>query len=169
MKQFVAIAIALAALIGQASAQDRIEGAALAGPSVTTDPQVQIYRFTGVRDNGGTISTGIATSFHCTNFSGATEALRIQIRGFDGVVKADATFNLTHNRTFTMSTHGTTLYIEDAFLLANPTAIDQGSARIWATSTAVVCTAQVVDAAATVPTGIDLHGIRFNPIAGTLE
>ena len=167
MKQFVGIAIALAALIGQASAQDRIAVATLAEPSAVLDPLVQVYRFTGVRDNGGAASTGIATSFHCTNFSGVTESLRIQIRNFDGAVKKDATFNVAHNQTYTMSTKGTTLYSEDAFL--DTGVVDQGMARIWATSPSIVCTAQVIDAAATVPNGIDLHSIRFNPIAGTQE
>ena len=31
-----------------------------------TDPEVIIYRFPGIRDDGGTSFTGIATVFHCT-------------------------------------------------------------------------------------------------------
>jgi hypothetical protein len=36
----------------------------------TQDPEILIYRFPGVRDNGGAAQTGVATVFHCTNFSG---------------------------------------------------------------------------------------------------
>jgi hypothetical protein len=31
------------------------------------DPEVIIYRFPGVRDDGGANNLGIATVFHCTN------------------------------------------------------------------------------------------------------
>jgi hypothetical protein len=168
MKQFVGIAIALAAMIGHASAQDRVEGAAVAAVSgVTTDPMVGIYRFTGVRDTGGAGLTGTATSFHCTNFSGSTESLRIQIRQFTGVVVKDATYNIGHNVTYTMSTHDTAAFAEDQFLATG--LVNQGMARIWATSPMVVCTASSIDAAASVPYGLDLHGIRFNPLPGTEE
>jgi hypothetical protein len=168
MKQFVGVAIALAVMIGQASAQDRVEGAGVAAVAgVTTDPMVGIYRFTGVRDNGGAAGTGTATSFHCTNFSGATESLRIQIRQFTGVVVKDATYNIGHNVTYTMSTHDTVAFAEDAFLATG--LVNQGSARIWATSPMIVCTASSIDAAAPVPYGVDLRGIRFNPLPGTQE
>jgi hypothetical protein len=167
MRKLVGITIALAAvMIGPASAQGRIEGAAQSeGLSLTTDPQVQVYRFSGVRDNGGAASVGVATSFHCTNFSGATETLRIQIRAFNGTVIKDSTLNIPHNNNRTISTHFTNAYFEDLSLETGT--IDQGSARIWATSTMIVCTASTIDAAAIVPYGVDLHGIRFNPIPGT--
>ena len=35
--------------------------------AATTDPEVIIYRFTGVRDDGGGPSAGVATAFFCTN------------------------------------------------------------------------------------------------------
>jgi hypothetical protein len=34
-----------------------------------SDPEVIIYRFPGVRDSGGGDNIGVATVFHCTNFS----------------------------------------------------------------------------------------------------
>jgi hypothetical protein len=37
--------------------------------AATTDPEVIIYRFPGVTDSGGADLTGVATSFHCTNFT----------------------------------------------------------------------------------------------------
>jgi len=45
-----------------------------------SDPEVIIYRFPGVLDNGGASNTGLATSFHCTNFSGAAENIRFVTR-----------------------------------------------------------------------------------------
>jgi hypothetical protein len=168
MKQFVGVTVALTALmIAPAFAQDRTTDSAAFAPGLTTDPQVQIYRFTGVRDDGGAATAGVATSFHCTNFSGANENLRIQIRNYLGTVAKDITFVLAHNRTFTMSTHATNAFAEDSFL--DTGVVNQGSARIWATSTSVICTASTIDAAASVPYGVDLHGIRFNPIPGTEE
>jgi hypothetical protein len=40
------------------------------------DPEVIIYRFPGVRDDGATTNVGVATVFHCTNFSGVPEPVR---------------------------------------------------------------------------------------------
>src|SRR5262249_26223436 len=37
------------------------------------DPEVIIYRFSGLFDNGGADFQGVATVFHCTNFSGVDE------------------------------------------------------------------------------------------------
>ncbi len=47
--------------------------------------------------------------------------------------------------------------------------VEQGFIGIQATSPAMVCTAHVLDAAATVPNGIDLHGVRYNAVAGSQE
>src|SRR5262245_8840390 len=38
--------------------------------AATTDPEVVLYRFPGVLDNGGGTGSGTATAFHCTNYSG---------------------------------------------------------------------------------------------------
>jgi len=167
MRNVVCTIAALAALmIVPATAQERIEGAApAAGPGATTDPQVQVYRFSGIRDDGGAANAGIATLFHCTNFSGVIENFRVQVRSFSGTVLADVTNPIGHNVTITTSTHGTVAYFDDVVL--NTGIVNQGSARIWATSTSIVCTAATVDAAAAGPSGIALNGIRFNPIPGT--
>src|SRR5215475_2467816 len=42
-----------------------------------TDPEIIIYRFPGVRDDGGGVFIGVATVFFCTNFSGVTENARL--------------------------------------------------------------------------------------------
>ena len=167
MKIFVCSITALAAvMIGSASAQTKIEGAApTLAPSATTDPLVQVYRFSGVRDDGSGANVGTASVFHCTNFSGVTENFRVQVREFDGSIAGDNTRAIGHNETITTSTHGTNAYFDDVVL--NTGSIIQGSARIWATSVSIVCTASTIDAAAGSPVGVDLHGIRFNPIPGT--
>src|SRR5215216_371710 len=117
MRTFVSTITVLAALmIGGVSTQ-----------AATTDPQVQIYRFSGVKDSGGGAGTGVATSFHCTNFSGVTETLRVVGRNFGSTLVADLTINVGHNQTRTMSTHDTAFYSEDLFL--NTGIVNQGGAR----------------------------------------
>jgi hypothetical protein len=69
--------------------------------------------------------------------------------------------------TRTATTHETNVYEEDLFL--NTGQIDQGAIGVSATSTNIVCTGQVMDAAATVPNGVDLPAVRFNPISGNQE
>jgi hypothetical protein len=47
--------------------------------------------------------------------------------------------------------------------------IDQGAVVIDATESAVFCSAMIVDAAAIVPNGIELHLVRINPHPGSVE
>ena len=56
--------------------------------AVFTDPEVIIYRFPGVKDDGGPNFTGVATVFHCTNFSGTQETMRFVTRNAAGVLLA---------------------------------------------------------------------------------
>src|SRR5262245_54482519 len=44
------------------------------------DPEIVIYRFPGVLDDGDAAVNGVATVFHCTNFSGVTENVRFATR-----------------------------------------------------------------------------------------
>jgi len=142
----------------------------MAAPAVAaiTDPEVIIYRFPGVRDNGAAANTGIATSFHCTNFSGVAENIRLVTRGSDGSLLSNMVFNVTHLATITASTHATTLY-SDALTLLNTNTVNQGTTAIAATSINVVCTAVTIDAASGLPNGFALRGIRFNPAPGSQE
>jgi hypothetical protein len=43
--------------------------------AANTDPVEAIYRLSGVRDSGGGMNAGRATSFHRSNFSSVTERL----------------------------------------------------------------------------------------------
>ena len=137
-----------------------------ARPAVT-DPVISLYFFPGVRDNGGGAGTGVATSIHCVNFSGATEKLQYVVFNFDSSIKANLNLNIGQDQTRTASTHDTVLYAED--LILNTGVVNQSSDIVGATSVDIVCTAQVLDAAAATPNGIDLHGLRFNAVPSTAE
>ena len=144
------------------------EGMALALPahSAVGDAEQILYRVSGVTDTGGADNTGVATSFHCTNFSGVTETIRIVIRDSNTTILANVPFSIAHLQTKTASTKGTIIYDEDVFL---GTGGVQGTAAIAATSTNMICTAVTLDAASTSPVGFALRMIRFNPVPGTQE
>ena len=146
-------------------------GLALVIPAIadaaTGDPEVIIYRFSGVTDDGGGANTGVATAFHCTNFSGETENLRFVSRSFNGQLRNNVLAPRTHLQTLTAVTHNTNAYNEDSFL--NTAELTQGSTAIAATTTSMVCTAETIDASAAKPVGVARHGIRFNPAPGSQE
>src|SRR4051812_48145477 len=139
---------------------------ALPAQAAITDPEIVIYRFPGVADNGGAGGQGLATVFHCTNFSGVQEALRIVVRDADGTIRANFSQAINHLQTVTLSTKGTAIYVETVFSMGT---IQQGTAAIAATTTNLICTAMTVDAASSSPVGIALRGIRFNPAPGSQE
>src|SRR5262245_28028051 len=102
------------------------------------DPEVIIYRFPGVRDDGGAAGAGVATVFHCTNFSGASETLRFVSRDAIGALLHNDTVGITHLATVTASTHGTNAYLAEHGI---PTgAVGQGTMAIAATSINIICT-----------------------------
>jgi len=165
------IAFALAAILttsaqGQQVSRDRARPGV--APQALSDPQTIVYRTSGVRDNGGAINTGVATSFHCTNYGNVSELVRIKIFNFNGTNVSDNTFTVPSKRTHTASTHGTVAFNEDAFLSAG-TLVEQGHAAIFATSTKVGCSAMILDASVAGPQGISLHMIRYSPDPGTME
>jgi len=137
-----------------------------AANAAATDPEVILYRFSGVLDNGGGIGAGVATAFHCTNFSGVPETVRIVIRDSNAGLAANSAFGLNHLQTRTFTTHAVTLYAQTTL---GTGVVLQGTAAIAATSTSVVCTAMTIDAASTSPVGIALHSIRFSPVPGSQE
>jgi len=153
-------AVAAIASILSVQASDRALGA-------QGDPEVILYRFSGVFDNGSGPGVGVATIFHCTNFSGVTENVRFVVRDAVGGVVANFAASIAHLRTLTFATHPVVLYLNATL---NTGQINlAGTAAIAATSTSVVCTAMVIDAAANSPQGFALHGIRFNPVPGSQE
>jgi hypothetical protein len=133
-----------------------------------SDPEVIIYRFPGVLDLGNTPSAGIATSFHCTNFSGVPENIRFVTRLSNGNLLTNVVFPIAHLATLTASTHETNLYA-DASTVLNTGLVRQGTTAIAATSINIICTAVAIDAGALVPNGFALRGIRFSPVPGSQE
>jgi hypothetical protein len=124
-------------------------------------PEVIIYRVSGVLNGAGT-----ATSFHCTNFSGVEEIVRIVVRNFSGLLVANQSFNVGHLSTLSVSTTDVLIYNDFALNLGF---VQQGTAAIAATSVNITCTAMQVQDNATVPLGIALHMTRFSPIPATQE
>jgi len=147
----------LATLLGLGTAQAQVGGT-----------EIVLYRFAGVRDDGGGIGMGVATVFHCTNFSGVTETIRFVLRDFDATLISNRTVNIAHLRTIAVSTHDDVAYAHTDFL-SSATPIMEGSLAIAATTTSIVCTAMTIDASNPVPVGVSLHGVRFSPIPGTEE
>jgi len=142
--------------------------AGLSAPAsaATTDPEIVIYRFPGVRDNGGAQNTGVATAFHCTNFSGALEQVRFVTRLTDSTLVSNQTLFVGHLQTPTAMTHLTAAYL-GANLATGP--VVQGTTAISATSINIICTAMTIDASTAAPLGVALRGIRFSPIPGSQE
>jgi hypothetical protein len=142
-------------------------GVAAPASAAQSDPEVIIYRFPGVRDNGGIQNQGVATTFHCTNFSGVLENIRFVTRHPNGDLVTNVAFAVAHLATLTASTHETQIYLDSGTTFG--TGAVQGTTAIAATSTNIICTAMTIDAAAAVPTGVALRGIRFNPVPGSQE
>ena len=143
----------------------------MAAPAVAgvNDPEVIIYRASGVLDTGGGDNTGAGTAVHCTNFSGVTENVRVVIRKNDGLLVANQPLAAPHLNTVTWLTKAIFLYSGTNL---NTLTIKQGTLAIAATSINVTCTAMQVDAAAggaTSPQTAVLHMTRFNPIPATQE
>ena len=88
-----------------------------AAQAATSDPEVIIYRFPGVRDDGSALNAGISTVFHCTNFSGATENIRFVTRGTAAELLTNRVFSITHLATLTASTHQTVAFSSEQDLL----------------------------------------------------
>ena len=135
--------------------------------AATTDPEILIYRFPGVRDDGGVASAGVATSFHCTNFSGAFENLRFVTRNRDGSLVSNGVATIGHLQTHTASTHFAAAYLNETTLATG--AVFQGTTAIAATSINIICTAETIDASTVAPVGVARRGIRFNPVPGSQE
>jgi len=131
-----------------------------------TDPEVILYRFPGVRDVGGPGNTGVATVFHCTNFSGVTETIRFVPRANDGALLSNTPLAISHLQTLSVSTHSVSAYV---ISLAPTGFVAQGTMAIAATSINIICTAETIDASAATPIGVARRGIRFNPVPGSQE
>ncbi len=147
-------AVAALAFALSVQAPDRALGA-------VGDPEVILYRFTGVHNFGTS-----ATAFHCTNFSGVQETIRIVVRDQNSTVAVNHATVIVHLQTVSFVTQFVGFYGHMNLSTGN---VSQGTAAIAATSTAFVCTAGTVNTSASTPVGLALHGIRFSPVPGTQE
>ena len=139
-------------------------GTAVPAVAATTDPEVLIYRFPGVRDSP---ALEVATVFHCMNFSGADETVRFVTRSGGGTLFTNVPVTIAHLATRTVSTHFVSVYQGATDLQTG--VVGQGTTAIAATSINVICAGEVIDATAGKPIGIARHGIRFNPAPGSQE
>jgi hypothetical protein len=64
--------------------------------AATTDPEVIIYRFPGVHDDGGATDVGVATVFFCTNFSGVIETVRFVTRQSNSTLAGNSIVGIGH-------------------------------------------------------------------------
>jgi hypothetical protein len=126
------------------------------------DPEAIIYRVSGVVDDNNVL----ATSFHCTNFSGVTETVRVVVRSSNTTLRANIALPVPHLNTIIFSTHHVTVY-GDIPLATD--IMNGGTAAIAATSPNITCTAMQIQTNSTIPVGIALHMTRFNPIPATQE
>jgi len=131
------------------------------------DPEIIIYRFPGVLDDGGATNVGEATVFHCTNFSGVDENIRFVTRNSAGSLQSNEVLQIAHLATRTASTHVNVPYATNLDLHTG--LVSQGTTAIAATSINVICTAATIDAANPKATGVALRGIRFSPVPGSQE
>jgi hypothetical protein len=139
-----------------------------AAPAAVAQNQLfPLYVFPGLFDNGGAGQMGVASVFHCSNFSAAPQTVQVVVFNYNATLVANMSALIGSTSTFTFATKDTALYSED--LILNTGAVYQGVGGILGSSPSIVCTAQVLDASKAIPTGIDLHGIRFNPFQGSTE
>ena len=114
-----------------------------------------LYTVVGVRD-----SANLATSFLCTSTerSGGNRILiGIEVFLWNDDLRNDVTLgqgvvNVVPGGTVTLSTHDTNAFVEDNDISTG--SVDQGSARIFATSKNVLCAAMILDAINNPPTSM---------------
>ena len=153
-------------LFGLAAA---VGAATLATPTLaTTFPSLTtIYVGSGVRDNGGTVHAGTATTFHCSNVSGVSTSVRFLVLYHTGSVAVSFTRTVAHGATVAVSTHATLPYEEDTDL--GTLAVSEGVINIESLQSGVFCNAKTIDASAAFPDGVVLPLVRVNPHPGTVE
>jgi hypothetical protein len=141
-------------------------GVVACADAATTDPIKVIYRVSGVRDSGDAMNVGRATSFNCSNFSGVSERVVIQVRNPGGQLLATKSYTVPANGTVTASTHLTDLFGDDSL---NTFGVSQGLAVIYSTTTVMICNAMIVDAGSASVLAVTLPMVRFNSWAGSQE
>jgi hypothetical protein len=103
-----------------------------------------LYMFTGAANDTAATGTNrqIATSVHCTNFGSTSIQATLEIFPQSGGTLASNTLTISSNETETWSTQFTAVYRETTL---GTGILEQGSGRVLATSSQLICTAQVLD------------------------
>ena len=162
------LAAAFAISTFSVSAADKIEGETREVTSSQEATFVTIYAVPGVFDSGEGPLTGEATTFLCSNLSGASQQIRFSVFRPGGAAAVDKVYSFSKAQTLTISTHDTRPFAENAVL--STFGVFGGVALILATSGGVYCSAFLVDAAAPSFSGLGvLHMVRFNPVPGSME
>ena len=128
-------------------------------PSLTT-----IYVASGVVDQGGNATAGIATTVFCSNVSGQTAQVRVLILTSEGAIHAAGTATVPHGSTRIFSTHDTAL--DDSVILNTGFAL--GVLNVESTQSGVFCSAMIINSGFA-NDSVALHMIRVNPHPGTVE
>jgi hypothetical protein len=174
MKFILSVSMAAIALIA-ASLPSQAQKAAIenSAPALPVDspaaaiPLKTIYRVAGIYDSGGGFNEGWSTAIHCSNFNAIAEQLRYNVRDEVGGVKFNRTYTIAPMATFYVVTHHVNWLI-GADVQMNIGHVG-GSLTIASSSTNIICNAMIIDATFEGGSGIALHMVRYNPIAGTQE
>jgi hypothetical protein len=134
--------------------------------AITFSKLTTIYIGNGIRDNGGALNEGIATSFHCANVSGLTANVRFLVLAENGAPRASHTLTLVHGASTTVSTHATEAHAELSLVTGS---VDPGILNIESTQSDVFCAAETINAADPIPIGVSRNLVRVNPHPGTVE
>lgn len=105
-----------------------------------------IYGITGLLDNGGTANTGVAAAINCSNPTGFAANVQFVVYQWDATLVANKTYLIPKDRTWTVATHATELYTEDATL--DTGILNSGLLQIRSDNAGVLCQAQNLDASA---------------------
>ena len=119
-----------------------------------------LYMFTGA-GNDNTGADVMATVVICTNFGASDVDVEVQLFGPTAGAMWSATATLPSNKTTTFASQLTSIYYNEIDLGALNS--QQGSGRVLATSTEVICTAQLVDPDSDQPSfmsGLQIYDMR---------
>jgi hypothetical protein len=112
-----------------------------------------IYDVLGVFDDGGAPNAGLATTIYCSNVT--NNAVNVQVRAFSeaGALVGAKGASIAGGHTVFFSSHATAAFV-DASISLNTGSIS-GRARVFTeVPSAIVCAADVVDAATLPPSKI---------------
>ena len=101
-----------------------------------------LYMFTGVA-NDDSAPDKIATSVMCTNYGSTTVNIRVEMFSYDGSTTWFRALDVGPGFSPTFSSQNTVIFFDDEVLGTDE--IYQGSGRVLATGSRVICTALLVD------------------------